>query len=174
MVQEFGRRSTVVGSGRDAVQAVHASSRQVADDQQIQVTVVVRRRAALPDPDPMAQVMGAAELGEKYGADLADLDAVTAAVTAAGARVITADAPGRRVIVEGTYAVLKELFGVQLQQVSTAAGSFRMRTGQLSVPQQLSGVVVAVLGLDDRDQARERVAYTAAVATSYTPVQLGD
>lgn len=173
MVQEFERRSRVSGSGRDAVQGVNAS-RQVADDQQIQVTVVVRRRAALPDPDATAQVMGAAELGEKYGADLADLDAVTAAVTAAGAQVITADAPGRRVIVDGTYAVLKELFGVQLQQVSTAAGSFRMRTGELSVPEQLSGVVLAVLGLDDRDQARERVAYTAAVATSYTPVQLGD
>jgi kumamolisin len=50
----------------------------------------------------------------------------------------------------------------------------RHRAGDLNVPAALAGVVTAVLGLDDRPQARAllRVAPAAAVGTSYTPVDL--
>lgn len=167
------RRSRVHGSGRDAVHGVSAAG-QVAQDREIQVTLVLRRRADLPAADQGATALEAAELGRRYGADPADLDVVRQVVTTAGAQVLSEDAAGRRVLVRGTYAVLKELFGVELHDVPTPAGSFRMRTGDLSVPEQLTDAVIAVLGLDDRDQARERVAHASAVSTSYTPVQLGE
>ncbi|MEO8749364.1 MAG: S53 family peptidase [Allobranchiibius sp.] len=177
MTNESGRRTRIAGSGRDAVRGVHAVQ-QVADDRQIQVTLVLRRRDQLPPPDKGAPVMGSAELGAQYGADPADIAAVGQAVTAAGAEVTMTDVPGRRVQVRGSYAILKQLFEVDLQDVQlpggqSERGAFRMRTGSVSVPVELGDAVVAVLGLDNRDQARERVAFARTVSTSYTPVQLG-
>src|SRR6185437_14205794 len=51
----------------------------------------------------------------------------------------------------------------------------RYRTGQLNLPNALSGVVTAVLGIDNRPQARAyfRFAPAAAPATSYSAVQVG-
>lgn len=51
----------------------------------------------------------------------------------------------------------------------------RRRAGGLSLPVALDGVVTAVLGLDDRPQARTRfqLAPHAAVTSGYTPVELG-
>ena len=50
----------------------------------------------------------------------------------------------------------------------------RHRTGGLSVPTSLSGIVTAVLGLDDRPQARmlSLIAAPEAVSQSYTPPEL--
>ena len=42
------------------------------------------------------------------------------------------------------------------------------------MPAEWDGVVIAVLGLDDRPQARSRIARPSAVANSYTPPQLGE
>ncbi|HTK64398.1 MAG TPA: S53 family peptidase [Pseudonocardia sp.] len=58
---------------------------------------------------------------------------------------------------------------------SGARTGSRRRGGGLSLPVALDGVVTAVLGLDDRPQARTRfqLAPNAAVSSSYTPVQLG-
>jgi kumamolisin len=49
----------------------------------------------------------------------------------------------------------------------------RQRTGGLTVPDALEGVVTAVLGLDDRPQARALFRPAAAVDTSFTPPELG-
>src|SRR5579875_3533993 len=50
----------------------------------------------------------------------------------------------------------------------------RYRSGGLRVPAELDGIVLAVLGLDNRPQARPqlRFAAAAAAATSYTPTQV--
>ncbi len=172
MAEQFERRSMVTGSDREAVRGVQSAG-QVNADLQIDVTLVLRRRAELPAQDPRSDALDATQLGERFGADPADLDTVRAGIEAAGAQVIWEDAAGRRVRVRGTYAVLKAMFGVELHDVQGEGGSFRMRTGQLSMPEPLNDVVMAVLGLDDRDQARERIARARAVSTSYTPLQLG-
>ena len=53
-------------------------------------------------------------------------------------------------------------------------GTARARRGELHVPQQLAGPLLAVLGLDDRPQAAERYRIVPAAdrAVSYTPLQL--
>ncbi|MBO1767190.1 S53 family peptidase [Allobranchiibius sp. GilTou38] len=173
MANQSGDRSTVQGSGRDAVEGVTTSG-PVPDDQEIDVTLVLRRRAELPSASHASDPIDVAELAERYGADPADLQAVRSVVTDAGAHVLSEDPAGRRVMVRGTYAVLKKLFGVELTQARGDSGSFRMRTGELSVPTGFGGAVIAVLGLDDRDQARERFVHASAAATSYTPIQLGE
>lgn len=77
--------------------------------------------------------------------------------------------------------MLTELFGARLEQVRSSHPHtgmpvvHRHRVGALSVPAGLDGVVVAVLGLDDRPQARAhfRQAQPSSVQQSYTPLQLG-
>jgi kumamolisin len=114
------------------------------------------------------------------GADPADLATVTDTLNGLGVQILSADAPSRRIRITGPVALLNRVFGTDLQQVSSRApdGSVvthRYRTGGLSVPAPLDGIVTAVLGLDDRPQTRAqfRIAATAAVAISYTPPQLG-
>ena len=172
-------RRIVPGSDRAPI----PGSEKVADltsSEQIQVTVVLRRRAELPEdlPAPISR----AELAEKYGADPADVKAVTDAVTAAGAQVVSADAASRRVLVSGSAATLESLFGTKLE-VATAVSrrtgnkfTYRQREGELTVPAEIGDIVTAVLGLDDRPQARTRVVVPAAAApksVSYTPLDLG-
>ena len=142
---------------------------------EITVTIVLRRRAE-PDAAAFATApLSRAELAERYGAEPAEVDTVRQAVEAAGAQVESADAATRLVKVRGTAAVVGELFGASLEQVRRPDGTTgRQRTGVLTVPAALADRVEAVLGFDDRPQAnyRVRIAPTAAVSASYTPLQL--
>ncbi len=151
----------------------------VPADTTIEITLVLRRRAELPDPVTAAPIP-ATTLAADYGADPADVDLVTATVIALGARVVSVNAAARLVRIEGTAVTLTRMFGTSLDLVKSQnpAGievTHRVQTTALSVPAVLDGIVTAVLGLDDRPQARPRfrVAQPHAVSTSYTPVQLG-
>ena len=149
-----------------------------------ELTLVLRRRAELPD-DVIAgpTVLTSDELAERYGAAPADVDLVSQTLTSRGLE-ITATAPGsRRVKVAGTLGELAGTFGVTLRQVSSPDPGGRLvthryREGPLYIPAALDGIVLAVLGLDTRPQARANfrsiVADPAAQGTSYTPDQVAD
>ncbi len=170
-------RRAIPGSERPPVDGVAAGQRAVPADTRVEATVVLRRRADLPDgPD----LLTSAELEERHGADPADVELVTRTLTALGVEVTAVDAASRRVRVAGPAGVLAEAFGTSLAQVSTpdptgTPVTHRYRTGGLSVPAELDGIVTAVLGLDDRPQARARfrVAAAAAALAGYTPIELG-
>lgn len=158
----------------DAVPAVGA----LASDAPIEVTLVLRRRAELPESVLRTRLSREA-LAERYGADPADVEVVSTSMTSLGATVQEVDAASRRVRVAGRPDVLGRIFGVSLELVSAPgpdgqAITFRQRTGPLSVPAACSGLITAVLGLDNRPQAnaRFRIAPAAAVTTSYTPDQV--
>jgi kumamolisin len=130
----------------------------------VDFTVILRRRAD----------------GE-LGADPDDLSAVTAALQGAGLEIVSTDAPSRRIRVRGSVAAVSAAFGTELQTVTSTApdGStvtHRQRTGELQIPAALGDRVLAVLGIDDRPQARNRfrIAAPGAVSVSYTPLQIGE
>lgn len=175
-------RTTVPGSGRAALPAAEAAG-DLDRDARISVTVVLRRQAELPaDVVTGSATLSRAELAERYGAGAEDITAVRSVAGQAGLSVDEVDAGSRRVRLSGTIAAFSELFGTSLTSVrSTRPGGgstveHRHRTGELSVPAELAGRVVAVLGLDDRPQSRaqSRIAAAADVQTSYTPLQLGE
>jgi kumamolisin len=146
---------------------------------QLDVTVVLRRRTALPSDAGRRAPMSRAEFAEAYGADPADVATVTAALTAEGLRVTAADLPSRRLTVSGDVATFSRVFGVSLQRVESpdpVTGrpvAHRQRSGDLAVPPALVGAVTAVLGLDDRPQARALFRPATAVDTSFTAPELG-
>jgi kumamolisin len=153
----------------------------VDGNERIEVTLVVRRRAPLP----VAAVTGAGllardELAARHGAGPGDVALVRDVLGRFGLVVTSADPASRRVKVAGTAAALSRAFGTSLRRVSspnpTGAGrvEHRYREGGLSLPAELGGVVLAVLGLENPPQARPhlRVATPAAAVTGFTPPQV--
>jgi kumamolisin len=167
------------GSERPPALAVSAAPAAMTPDAPVEATLVVRRRAPVP-ASVLAAPISHADFAAAYGASPADLDLVTSTLTTLGVDVISADVASRRVRISGTAALLGRIFGTSLQQVTSqspagADVTHRHRTGGLSVPAVLDGVVTAVLGLDDRPQSRAqfRIAAAETVSRSYTPLQLG-
>jgi kumamolisin len=142
-------------------------------------------RPAVVPLDPQAEVeatlvLRRAAAGE-IGADPTELATATETLTGLGVQVLSADGPSRLIRIAGPAALLSRVFGTELEQVSSRSPDggtavHRHRTGGLSVPVPLAGIVTAVLGLDDRPQARSqaRIAAASAVSVSYTPLQLGE
>ncbi|MBB5632442.1 kumamolisin [Cryobacterium mesophilum] len=150
----------------------------------VMVTLVVRRKSAAVAPDPLAPHSTPADAAAAHGADPTDIALVVDTMTRVGLTVLDTDIASRRVHVSGATARVCEAFGTTLASVTSIAPAgaaaerceHRHRTGGLSIPKELDGIVTAVLGLDDRPQARAqfRIAFPHAVSVSYTPPQLGE
>ena len=171
------------GSERDPAPGLVASNASVPADTRIEVTLVVRRRdGQAPDPAGGA-TLTSQQLAERFGASPADLQLVRSTLTPLGVEIVAVDPASRRVRIAGSAALLSRVFGTSLEQVTSTgpsgeATSHRHRTGGLSVPAALDGVVTAVLGLDDRPQSRTNFRLSSAdpkaSGTSYTPIELGE
>jgi len=146
-----------------------------------EVTLVLRRRAELPDEVVAGPVyITGEELAERYGADPADVALVTQTLQARGLEVTEVHSATRRIKVAGMLGDLSSAFGTTLQRVSSTDASgravtHRYREGPLYVPAALDGVVRAVLGLDTRPQAQPHFQTRGAVpGTSYPPNQVAE
>ncbi|WP_287901295.1 S53 family peptidase [Arthrobacter sp.] len=145
----------------------------------LEITVVLRRRTALPSAAADGHLT-AAELASEYGASDDDVRLATEVFTRLGADVVESDPASRRLRLSGTVEQLSSIFGTTLEDATSTAPDgatvhYRHRQGELRIPAELNGIVVAVLGLDDRPQARAhfRMLPRTTAGTSYSPVELG-
>lgn len=141
------------------------------------VTLILERKTHL-SLDGLAAPQDRASFNSEYGADAADIALVEQFAHSHGLTVLDVSTGKRRVILQGTTAALCKAFDVQLKcyKSEVTGETFRGRTGSISIPRELEGVVVAVLGLDNRPVAkahfRKSTSSAAAQATSYTPPQV--
>ena len=149
------------GSERSELQGAAPVPEPLDDSQVITVTVLLRRRAEVPAALVEGpQTISTSELGDRYGADPADAQLVSEVLGSYGLTVTETHLASRRMMVSGTITAMQAAFGTTLTAVTSphpdGSGNVRhrYRTGSLSVPAQLSGIITAVLGLDDRPQAR--------------------
>ncbi len=149
------------GSERSELPGVTPAPTPLDASQRITVTVLLRRRAAVPAALVEGQqTVSTQQLGERYGAVEADAQLVSQVLGEYGLTVTETHLESRRLKVSGTIAAMQSAFGTTLAAVSSphpdGSGdvTHRYRTGSLSVPAQLSGIITAVLGLDDRPVAR--------------------
>ncbi|MCC8394573.1 S53 family peptidase [Paraburkholderia sp. MMS20-SJTR3] len=156
--------------------------------ERIEVFVMLRRQqqaqfdalmSRIEAGDPSVKPLSREALAKDYGAAPADIAKIKAFAAAHGLTVVREDAAARSVLLSGTVAQFQSAFEVKLQQFQHhMAGSFRGRTGPVSVPDDLRDLIEAVLGLDNRPQARPhfriRPPFEAARAhqASFTPPQL--
>ena len=175
--EQAERSVPLPGSDRPTAARIQSVLGPADPSHRIQVTVILRRREPLSEPP--TQFLTREELAAQHGASDQDLRLATDTFTRLGAEVVDADAASRRIRLAGTVEQLSRIFGTSLEEVTSSGPhghdvTHRHRTGGLQVPAELDGVVTAVLGLDDRPQARTqfRLIPLAAAPTSYTPPEL--
>jgi kumamolisin len=156
--------------------------------ERLEVTVLVRRGAGDAFQKRALALTGGKkevhlkreDFARQFGAESKDLEAVKKFASAHGLAVVQEDASRRTVILSGTVAQFNGAFGVSLEQFEHPGGSYRGRIGSVQLPDELNGVVEAVLGLDNRPQAtphfrarrpNDNVRWHAS-STSFSPVQL--
>jgi kumamolisin len=150
--------------------------------ERIELTLITRRVASLPRTAAGTLVrLTRGELRQRYGSVPADHELVASVLTSIDPAIQATgqDPGGRRMTVAGPVGALASAFGAELSLVTSAgpAGSrvtHRYRTGGLQIPAELDGIIIAVLGFDNRPQAAPhfRFAEPAAAQVSYTPPQV--
>src|SRR6266851_1439313 len=182
---------TLKGSERTAVQGAQVIA-PADPKERLEVSMIVRRGARTALQTRVAKLaagnrsvgfMSREEFAEEHGADPSDLAKVRKFAAAQGLIVCQEHAARRTVVLSGTVEQFNAAFSVQLQQIKAPGGTYRGRTGALQLPQELDGIVEAVMGLDNRPQAipHFRVRPTgsgdkkqarAAPPVSFTPTQV--
>jgi len=148
-----------------------------AEDGNVTVTVVLRRKREI---DPAMLTDRKARLtrdqfSSEFGPDQASLTLIEAFAQEYGLTTVPHESAGRRsVSLTGSETAMQQAFGVTLTHQNIGGHTFRVREGSIMIPQELAGHVVAVLGLDNRPQAKphSRAAVPRASNLSYTPVQV--
>ncbi len=154
-------------------------------NERLEVTVRVRPRQPLPSPEEMAAMaaqlpserryMTAGEFEHQYGADEADMERVAAFARQHGLHVVEKSAGRRSVVLSGTVRAAEAAFGVTLSDYEYPHGTYRGRTGMVSIPDDLEGVVEGVFGLDNRTFAKSHLSRrrpAAAQPATFTPPAL--
>ena len=125
-----------------------------------EVTVKVRRKAALPEPVPTKPI-SRADLTARYGAESKDLDTVERVLTSYGLTVSSRNVAARTVKVAGAASKMERAFGVHLLRVKHNDILYRGRVGEIHIPADLAGVVTGVFGLDTRPMVKRRKPFQA-------------
>lgn len=178
-------RVEVPGSER-RVEAGHVRVGEVDPQEQVEVTVYLRPRAAVDWVEQEAQRpagerrrMEREEFAEAHGASPEDLASVRSFAESAGLEVTGEDSARRAMTLRGPLSAIVDAFGADMSGLyapSEGAATYRGRTGPLYVPAPLADIITAVLGIDNRPQARARLRIRPAQAAgvSYTPVQVAE
>jgi len=184
------KRHLLPGSEREALPGA-APVGHVRADERIEVTLLLRSSAHAParaladrgltgDRHPaQRRYLSRAEQAAMHGADAHDIAKVHGFAQAHGLAVVETSAARRSVVLSGPAQALCTAFGVALQAFEHSGGSYRGRTGAISVPHDLAAIVEGVFGLDNREQARPHFqrhqalrGVTPRTAAAFTPTAL--
>jgi kumamolisin len=128
---------------------------------QAEATILIRRRPDARATDRMERILQGEAAAmprevaeESLGADPEDLRRVADFAALEGLSVIETSAARRSVRVAGTVARMDSCFQVHLLSTVSNGKEFLYYEGTLSIPSTLAGVIVGVLGLDQRPIAR--------------------
>jgi kumamolisin len=172
-------------AGSDRQPIANATLEGPADAaERIELTLITRRAASLPrTAGGVPARLSREELRQAYGSAAADQDQVADVLTRLdpAIEVVSTDPGSRRMTIAGPAGALAAAFGTELQVVSSPGPNgtqvrHRARSGGLQLPAELGGIVMAVLGLDNRPQAVPHFRFTsqAAAQVSYTPPQIAE
>jgi kumamolisin len=133
----------------------------------VEVTLMLNA-PPLPATDKLPEKpASAAELAHHYGAPAQNIRKIEDVLRSYGLRVEGVGASGRSMRVSGTAHAIDGAFKADLAIYHNAdQGEFRGRTGAVSVPAEISGLVHSVLGLDQRRMAKRAAKPALAAATA--------
>jgi kumamolisin len=164
------RRALIAGSEKPPTLLNATVAGAVDPNETIEVTLLLRRQPAAPAAAPLktAEAIGSQlpeqrrylsykELRERRGAAADDVAKVEAFLLEHNITVVGINPAARTVKVSGTIGDLTRAFEAgKLALYEREGRKFRGRSGALSVPAELDGIVVGVLGLDNRPAVKRR------------------
>ncbi len=176
------------GSERSALPGARALG-PANPSERLEASVLVRRRGQQAMQARVADLaagrghgsLSKEEFARAHGADPADLARVRSFAESHGLAVVQEQAARRTVVLSGNVAQFTAAFNIQLHHMSHAGGTYRGRIGGIFLPPEWDGVVEAILGLDNRPQARPHfrirrplgnILRHAAAPVSYSPPQV--
>jgi kumamolisin len=185
----FASQNRVVLPGSEKAPLATASAEKPSPAAtRITVSVIVRRKQPLKAANRLGKErLTRAQYRQAYAADPDAIKLVRAFAKEYGLtpQAGTPKPEHRTIKLTGTVAAMQKAFDVALVQTTLDGASYRVREGSISLPKELIGVVEAVLGLDNRPQAKPHFRIlgeagdkgskivAAAANISYTPVQVG-
>ena len=117
------------------------------------------------------------EFAAEHGATAEDIARVEAFARDYGLDIVEESPARRSVVLMGTVGLFARAFGIELRRYEHPRGIFRGRSGPIYLPADLAPSVQAVLGLDNRPQAKSHfriLTKAAAGGVSYTPPQVAE
>lgn len=193
------KRIELPGSSRTAIKGAKVVGK-VDPKQRIEITIQVRRKSEVELAKKLKELatqlpaerryMSRTELATLAGADPADIRKIDGFAHGNKLSVTEVSMPRRTVKVSGTIADISAAFGVKLRRYKAGSVTYRGRTGKITIPASLGGVIERVLGLDDRPTViphhrrvtkgrtargskKKKKAAQHPAPTSYTPPQVG-
>ncbi len=150
--------------------------------QLIEISVVLKHRAALPKIEQMHGTMSHIEFARNYGADPAQIDRIRKFAQENNLQMLERgdEVLRRTVTLSGTAAAVEKAFGVELNEFEYDNGSYRGYTGSIQIPDELASLISGVFGLDNRPVAHPHFRYrntnrafgSRVSSVSYNPAQV--
>jgi kumamolisin len=174
-------RTVLSGSEKRPVENA-AAKRPAAAGEQVTVSVIVRRKKPLSAEHASGrQRLTHARFNADHGADPEAVALVKRFAKEFGLKVEPGlPKPGRRTVkLTGTVADMQRAFGVSLSHCTIEGQTYRVRDGSITLPAELQGYVLAVLGLDNRPQANPHFRILGEASPRvpgkpyFTPVEVG-
>src|ERR1700739_1367183 len=147
-IPHFATQSRTLLSGSEKRSVVQpAGKRAAAPGEHLTVSVIVRRKKPLAAAHASGrQRLTRSRFNAEHGADPAAVALVKRFAKEFGLKVQAGTpAPGRRTVkLTGTVANMQRAFGVSLSHCTIDGESYRVREGNILLPAELQGYVVAV------------------------------
>lgn len=178
-----GSKREELAGGRDAGAA--------DPKERIVVSVVLRRgsttsqltaaKSAATKAAPRARkYLSRGQFARQHGASVADIKKVRAFAKRYGLKVTSENRATRTVKLSGTVRAFNDAFETELRRAEHTSGTYRVRTGTLTIPAVLKSVIEGVFGLDNRPQAKTHFRirdvkpgiHAHAVSLSYSPLEV--
>ncbi len=151
----------------------------------ISLSVCLRPRTPLPDLTEVGQykkfkTLLPRQYQSKHGALASDIEKVIKFAHHSGLSISKIGVAQRTVELRGTIAQHEKVFGVELENYSSANGQiFRGRSGPICIPKELENIIHGIFGLDNRPIATPkfqlfRPSLSKDLMNSYYPNQLAD
>ncbi len=152
------------------------------NDEMIEVSVILKPKARSVVPHAGGPAVSREEFAAKHGADESAIDKVKQFAKENNLTVGEVSLERRTVKLQGTAADMMRAFEIKLDRYQHEGHQYRARTGAIKLPSELAPSVEAVLGLDNRMQAKPHFRVqgagsplaSKAAGISYTPRQVAE
>ncbi|MFL6417584.1 MAG: protease pro-enzyme activation domain-containing protein [Bryobacteraceae bacterium] len=153
-------RAAIAGSAPAHSASANWSELPAPDEHPIEATILLRRPEGEDAADQLllsgSPQISSGDAEAATAASPADIEQVSSFAEQHGLSIKSADPAKRTVQVQGSAAQMKRAFGVDLGLVSESGNQYVSHRDAISIPQSLSNLVTAVLGLDQRPVAEPR------------------